>query len=157
MTDKIDPIRPTDENARALAASLVRNARFGSLGVLDPATSFPMVTRIATLWLDGAPHVLISTLSAHTTALSQDPRCSLLLGEPADKGDPLTHPRLTLQCRAKDADKAALKEAWLHAIPKAKLYYDFTDFRMMRLAVEDAHLNGGFGKAFHLTPEDLPT
>jgi hypothetical protein len=43
----IDPVRPTDDDARALARSLIEGARFGALGVTDPDTAAPMVTRIA--------------------------------------------------------------------------------------------------------------
>lgn len=152
-----NPIRPTDDDARRLAASLIQDARHAALGVIDPASQSPMVTRIAIGWLDAAPHILISELSQHTKALSQNPHCSVLVGEPLPKGDPLTHPRLTLQCTAQTAAKSALRDAWLGQHPKSKLYIDFTDFIMLRLTVTEAHLNGGFGKAFHLTPEDLPT
>lgn len=149
-----DPIRPTDDDARALAHTLLTEARHAALGVLDPASGGPLVTRIAVAWLN-APHILISDLSLHTKALSANSACSLLVGEPLPKGDPLTHPRLTLQCHAHPADKTALRGHWLALHPKSKLYYDFADFRMLRLSVTEAHLNGGFGKAFHLTPADL--
>ena len=155
MTDKINPIQPTDDDARALIRWLLAEARFGALAVRHPETGAPYVSRSATVALDEAPHLLISTLSLHTKALMADPQCSLLLGEPGDKGDPLTHPRMTVMGCAELADKAALKEAWLAAIPKAKLYYDFTDFQMWRITPETIHLNGGFGKAFELTPDDL--
>ena len=155
MPDKIDPIRPIDDDARTLAASLVRQARHGALGVITPDTGAPMVTRIACGWL-GAPHILISDLSVHTAALAANPACSLLIGEPGPKGDPLTHPRLTLQCRAVLASKVALRDTWLKLHPKSKLYFDFADFRMLRLEVQTAHLNGGFGKAFLLDTSDLP-
>jgi putative heme iron utilization protein len=62
---------------------------------------------------------------------------------------------MTVICTAELADKAALKADWLAVIPKAKLYYDFADFVMYRLNATEAHLNGGFGKAFHLTAEAL--
>ena len=154
--EKIDPIRPTDDDARALARGLIRDARFGALGVREPGTGMPMVTRIALVpGPDGLPLTLISTLSGHTGALDADPACSLLLGEPGAKGDPLTHPRLTLQARAEAADKAALRDHYLAHYPKAQLYFDFTDFRMVRFAPVAAYLNGGFGKAYTLTPEDL--
>jgi len=39
--------------------------------------------------------------------------------------------------------------------PKAQLYIGFADFSLLRLKVSAGHLNGGFGKAFVLTPEDL--
>lgn len=155
MSDKINPIRPTDDEARALARDLLAQARFGALAVTDPDTLTPYVSRISTVAMDTAPHILISTLSHHTKALQANPACSVLLGEPKDKGDPLTHPRMTIMARAKPADKAALRDAWLAAIPKAQLYYDFSDFMMFRLVPQEIHLNGGFGKAFELAPIDL--
>lgn len=150
-----NPIRPTDDEARATAKSLVVNARHAALGVLDPTTGTPMVSRVAITWLDSTLHILISDLSLHTKALAQNAACSLLVGEPLEKGDPLTHPRLTLQCNARPADKAVLRAGWLDQHPKAKLYIDFADFNILRLEVTAAYLNGGFGKAFHLTPADL--
>lgn len=151
-----DPIRPTDDEARALARGLIAEARHGALGVTDPDTGTPVVTRIAVVpGPDGLPLTLVSTLSSHTAALEAHPACSLLLGEPGPKGDPLTHPRLTLLAEAEAADKAALRSHYLGLYPKAQLYYDFTDFRMIRLRPRAALLNGGFGKAYRLTPEDL--
>lgn len=149
------PIRPTDDDARALAQYILASARNGALGVIEPQTGAPMVTRIATAWISEAPHILISELSQHTIALGENPSCSLLVGAVVPKGDPLNHPRLTVQSTARDANKAALRDAWLAKHPKAKLYIDFADFRMMRLEVQHAFLNGGFGRAFHLTADDL--
>ncbi|HID67192.1 MAG TPA: pyridoxamine 5-phosphate oxidase [Roseibacterium sp.] len=157
MTDKPkDPIRPTDDKARAQARFLINAARFAALAVLDPETGAPLVTRIALVpGPDGAPLTLVSTLSTHTGALDANPTCSLLIGEPGAKGDPLTHPRLSMQAEAMPADKAALKQHYLNLYPKAQLYYDFSDFRLIRFAPRSALLNGGFGKAFRLTNDDL--
>ncbi len=158
---KPDPIRPTDDEARVLARSLLDNARFAALGVLDPDTGAPMVTRIALArGPDGAPLTLISDLSAHTRALRADPRASLLVGEPGPRGDPLTHPRLTLQGRVAFVDRAGpdhggLRRTYLDQNPKAQLYIDFADFTLVRLDIAEAHLNGGFGKAYRLTAADL--
>ncbi len=153
---KIDPIRPTDDEARELARRLIREARYGALGVIDPDTGGPMVTRVALVPdPSGLPMTLISTLSTHTTALNANAGCSLLVGEPGLKGDPLTHPRLTLQANAIKADKDALKSHYLMLYPKAQLYFDFADFRLMRFEPVVGHLNGGFGKAFRLTRADL--
>jgi heme iron utilization protein len=155
------PIRPTDDEARRLARSLLDHAHFGSLGVIEPGTCAPMVTRIAVGTDDaGCPVSLVSDLSAHTRALTANPACSLLVGEPGDRGDPLTHPRLTLQARARFVRKGAegygtLRARWLDGHRKATLYVDFADFAFVVLEVEAAHLNGGFGRAFALTPRDL--
>ena len=158
MTERPDPIRPTDEEARVLARRLMEGADHGALAVIDPATGWPHVTRVAVAIVDAGPVTLISALSHHTGALRVDPRCSLLVGEPGPRGDPLTHPRLTLLAEARFADPAerpALREAWLERHPKAALYVDFTDFAFVRLAPAGAHLNGGFGRAYRLAAEDL--
>ena len=150
-----DPVRPTDDAARALARGLLAGARHGALATLDAASGLPHVARVA-VGHDGPDALLlVSTLSRHTQGLLADPRAALLLGEPGAKGDPLTHPRITLQGACTPADKAALREAWLRDHPKTALYYDFADFILLRLTVAQAHLNGGFGKAYRLTRDDL--
>ncbi|KQI72205.1 pyridoxamine 5-phosphate oxidase [Loktanella sp. 5RATIMAR09] len=150
-----DPINPTDDSARALAQDLLQNTRFAALAVTHPDSGAPYVARVAMLWHNGALLTLVSTLSLHTKALAANSACAALIGEPGDKGDPLTHPRMTVMCAAGEVDKSACKATWLAAIPKAKLYYDFSDFRMYALSVSEAHLNGGFGKAYSLGVDDL--
>jgi putative heme iron utilization protein len=149
-----DPFRPADDAARALARGLLAAARHGALGVVLPGGA-PLVSRVAVGTDGAAPLILVSTLAPHTEALLASPACSLLLGEPGTRGDPLSHPRLTLQARALRADKAALRDRWLAQHPKARLYYDFADFLLFRLEVDAAQLNGGFGRAYRLTPADL--
>ncbi|MEM1385739.1 MAG: pyridoxamine 5-phosphate oxidase [Pseudomonadota bacterium] len=158
---EINPIRETDAEARALGHQLLDEARFGALAVREPVTGVPHVTRIAVARAPhGQPLTLISDLSTHTRALKADPICSLLVGEPGERGDPLTHPRMTLVCKAvftphADPGYAPLRAHYLQAHPKAKLYIDFADFSFATLNVTRADLNGGFGKAFQLTPADL--
>ena len=153
--ERQDQIRPTDNEARDLARRLLHQARHGALAVLEPETGSPMVSRVAMSWDGEAALILVSTLALHTRGLLANPASSLLVGEPGPKGDPLTHPRLTLMTLAERANKAEHRGAWLAAHPKTTLYYDFADFVMLRLVVRAAHLNGGFGRAFRLTPEDL--
>ncbi len=150
-----DPINATDDEARAQAKAILRRTRFGALAVTHPETGLPYVARVALIWTDDALHGLISTLSTHTQALHADPNCAVLVGEPASKGDPLTHPRMTISAEASQTAKKPLREAWLAAIPKAQLYFEFTDFQMWRFAPVQIDLNGGFGKAYKLTPSDL--
>ena len=156
-----DPIRPTDDEARALARELIATARFAALGVTDPETGTPMVSRVSVVpGPDGLPLSLVSDLALHATALKADPACALLLGEPGPKGDPLTHPRLSLQASARfirhgEAGHEALAAHYLTLQPKAKLYIGFADFSLLRFEIRRGLLNGGFGRAFVLTPEDL--
>jgi heme oxygenase (biliverdin-IX-beta and delta-forming) len=160
MPEIASPIRPTDHEARQIAQGLIRHARFGSLAVLDPDNGLPHVTRVAVgTNPNGIPLTLISDLSFHTKALRQNSTCSLLLGEPETKGDPLIHPRITLQCSTvfllRDTlDHAKARTRYLAHQPKAKLYIDFADFNFVLFTIQSASLNGGFGKAYELTAKD---
>lgn len=154
-----ETIRPTDAEALKLADRLMRGSRHAALGVIDAETGFPAVSRtLVATDFDGVPAILVSALSQHTAALAGDGRTSLLFGEPG-KGDPLAHPRLTLTGRAeKIADgeqRARLRRRFLARHPKAALYIDFPDFGLFRIVPVAASLNGGFGKAYRFTAENL--
>lgn len=155
------PIRAATPEAIAQVKTLIQDARFCALAVIHPDTQMPHATRIALgTTPSGTPMTLISDLSLHTSALRENPNCSLLVGEPEDKGDPLTHPRVTLQATAQfiardQAIKAGLRAHYLTTHPKSKLYIDFADFNFVTFDILSADLNGGFGKAFSLTAQDL--
>ena len=161
MPDPIPPIRPTDDDARRLAHGLLRAATTAALAFTDPATGSPAISRIGiSLDPQGLPIALLSDLSAHTQALRAIPDCALLLGEPGPRGDPMASPRLSLTARAHfiaadDPTLPDLRQGWLATHPTAQLYIGFADFRFARFTVSAAFLNGGFGRAFRLTAEDL--
>lgn len=150
-----DPFQPFDAETSALVHQLLTGTRHAALGVIAPDSGQPTVTRIAFALLDNVPHTLVSDLSSHGAPLKAGGVASLLIGEPGPKGDPLTHPRLTLQVQPEEVDKPAARDAWLTVYPKAKLYYDFADFHLFRLTPLSGLLNGGFGKAWRLTDSDL--
>ncbi len=160
MSKETPLIRPTNDEARHIARGLIQHAHFGALAVLHPNTGLPHVTRIAVgTNSENIPLTLISNLSFHTTALHNNPYCSLLLGEPTIKGDPLTHPRITLTCKAgfvprNTPEHTQIRKHYLSHQPKAKLYIDFADFNFVLLNIQTANLNGGFGKAYDLSAED---
>ncbi|WP_266016813.1 HugZ family pyridoxamine 5'-phosphate oxidase [Brucella intermedia] len=155
-----NPIRPTTPEAIQLAKSLLRTSRYGAIAVFDAATGRPLASRVAVATdLDGTPLILVSGLAAHTPGLLANPACSLLLGE-VGKGDPLAHARVTLHCQAQKverthADYPRIRRRYLNHNPKGSLYVDLGDFAFFRLELESASLNGGFGKAFNLTRDDL--
>ncbi|GAA3867539.1 pyridoxamine 5-phosphate oxidase [Celeribacter arenosi] len=163
MSDKpTSPIRQTDDEARALAASILTGARIAALGLWDADAARPHVTRIAFVHdPDLGYFTLVSDLSKHASLMKQSPVASLLIGEAPDKGDPLAFPRLTLAADAafipRDArERVAMRALWLERHPKAALYIDFGDFNFVRFTPLGADLNGGFGKAFRLCKTDLP-
>ena len=158
----INPVRPTDDGARRLARTLIRTARHASLATLEGKDGFPSASLAALATdSDGTPHILMSRLSNHTRNLLADPRASLLIGD-IGKGDALAHPRITLFARARELKRASpehsrMRRRFLAKNPKAALYVDFGDFLFMAFDLERASLNGGFGKAFELTREDVLT
>ncbi|KRW93971.1 HugZ family protein [Paracoccus sp. MKU1] len=154
---KMDPIRETTDEARALARQLLEGARHASLGTLDPETGVPLVTRIALQTdADGAPLALLSGLAAHTRALATDPRAGLLVTADAAKGDAMTHARLSILGRAVPAEPDDGRRArWLEHDPKARVYLDLPDFRFWRIEPLSGLLNAGFGQAFRLLPPDM--
>ena len=161
MDQKKQTIRETDNEARALARRLISSSRYGSLAVLLPDGGHPFASRTAVANdIDRAPVILVSDLSGHTSGLKNDPRVSLLLGAPG-KGDPLAHPRITLQCKAerigRDEERhPRIRARFLRRHPKSALYADFGDFAFYRLTPASASLNGGFGKAYNLAPGGFP-
>ena len=152
MAEKPSVLRETDDEARKLARILLRSARSAALAVIEPASNgFPFVSRVLVgIDTDGTPVTLVSALSTHTQALAADNRCSLLSGE-VGKGDPLAHPRLTVQCEAEKIEYGHAPRRH----PKSELYIDFPDFTFFRLQPVKASLNGGFGRAYALDGKDL--
>jgi heme oxygenase (biliverdin-IX-beta and delta-forming) len=157
--DKKSPILPTDAAARSQARDLIRAARSAALAVLDDSGA-PHISRISFAATDAGLLSLMSSLATHTGALRRQPRCSLLLGDVPQKGDPLAYPRLTLSAQASFIGRDApahsqLRDLYLAQHPKSRLYADFDDFSFVRFEPLKAALNGGFGKAFELTRNDL--
>lgn len=160
MTKKIDPINKTDDQALELVQKLVVENRYAALAVNEPESNIPLVSRIAFAYCaNQGLFFAASDLSLHSKCLLLRDDCSLLIGE-AGKGDGLAHPRVTIVGKVSRMSndwtgRAQCREAFLARHPKAELYIDFADFGFYPLAVERAFLNGGFGKAYHLTKEDL--
>jgi hypothetical protein len=151
-----DRTLPPDAEARALARSLLA-ADHAALSFLDAADALPAVSRIALArGPDGAPMTLVSALAPHHAGLAAHPACALMVAAPADRGDPLTHPRLMLRATAAFvATTPALRSHWLAQRPKSAAWIDLPDFAFVRFAVSAALLNAGFARAFRLTPADL--
>ncbi|MCU0905390.1 MAG: pyridoxamine 5-phosphate oxidase [Tabrizicola sp.] len=160
MTTRPDPVQPADDDARALVHRLMTLGH-AALAWSDPDTGTPGISRIAFARDPEAGMLtLVSGLAPHFRALRDRPDCALMLGEVGEKGDPLTHPRLMIRARASfvaadDPARPGIRDRWLVRAPKATLYIDLPDFAFVRLTPVSALLNGGFARAFHVSPEDL--
>jgi heme oxygenase (biliverdin-IX-beta and delta-forming) len=153
---------PADFDPKALAKTLLRATRAGTLGTLDRNTGHPFASLVNVATdVDGSPLILISRLSTHTANLEADGRASVLLAE-TGKGDPLAHPRLTAlgvfaRVERDSADEARVRRRFLARHPKSELYAGFGDFSLWRMRLASAHLNGGFARAADLRATDVLT
>jgi heme iron utilization protein len=153
---------PADFDPVALAKTLLRATRAGTLGTLDRNTGHPFASLVNVATdVDGSPVILTSRLSSHTANLEHDGRASVLLAE-TGKGDPLAHPRLTVlgkfaRVERDTGDEVRVRRRFLARHPKSELYVGFGDFAFWRMSVASAHLNGGFARAADLCAADLLT
>lgn len=154
--------QPAGFDPHAVARTLLRATRTGTLSTLDRNTGYPFgsLVNVGTE-PDGSPVILISRLATHTANLEVDGRASLLLAE-MGKGDALAHPRLTMlgtfaPVTRESAEHAQARRRFLARHPKSELYANFPDFAFWRMAVVSAHLNGGFARAADLKPGDVLT
>ena len=153
---------PADFDPVALAKTLLRSVRGGTLGTLDRNTGHPFASLVNVATdVDGSPLILTSRLSTHTANLEADGRASVLLAE-TGKGDPLAHPRLTVlgdfaRVERESADAARVRRRFLARHPKSELYAGFGDFSFWCMRVASAHLNGGFARAADLKAAELLT
>ena len=104
---------------------------------------------------DLSPILLLSDMAEHTKAIKADDRVSLLFDGTGGLDQPLTGPRATVLGRAERTADERLKARFLARHPDAALYGGFKDFGFYRIAVERAHLVGGFGKIRWIGADEL--
>jgi putative heme iron utilization protein len=104
---------------------------------------------------DLSPILLLSELAEHTKAIQADGRVSLLFDGTVGLDQPLTGPRVTLLGHAAPTTDEPAKARFLARHPDAAMYAGFKDFHFYRVALERAHLVGGFGKIRWLDRAEL--
>lgn len=135
---------------------LLREARVASLGTLMPGgMPYVSLANIATAH-DGSPLLLISTLAVHTKNLLRDNRISLMVDE-RGQGNPLANGRLSITGTASRTEDSEDIRRYLARQPDAHVYAAIHDFGYYRMNVDGAHIVGGFGRIFDLTPAELLT
>lgn len=147
-----EPAAPPAFDHKGLIRHLVTSAKHATLATLT-ATGGPFASLVALGRDDDlCPIIITSHLSGHTGHMEQDQRVSLLVAE-MGKGDPLAHARVTLvglavQAKPGEALYEHLRVRYLADNPKAQLYVDLPGFWFWRIIPQHVALNGGFGKAW---------
>jgi putative heme iron utilization protein len=147
----------TDDMPRAVR-DLVRGLDRAALATALPveAGAWPYASLVlAAVDHDLSPILLLSDLAEHTKAIAADGRVSLLFDGTQGLEQPLTGPRVTLVGRANRTADERLARRFLARHPDAGMYAGFSDFHFYRVAVERAHLVGGFGKIRWLSAAEL--
>ena len=156
------------------ARFLLRQARYGALGTARHG--MPHVSLVAMASDQrGQPLLLLSDLARHAQNLGHDSRCSILVTQQqpsvwqphntvSDTPDntaqtePLTQSRVTISGQMALVDPDARpreQERFLARHPDAVHYAHFTDFKLYRLHVEEAHLVAGFGQIHDLSHHQI--
>lgn len=129
--------------------TLVSATHYASLSTLSedgqPWGSMVMYVPLA----DGSPVLCVSTLAEHGRNLERDPRASLVVAQTGVDGDPLAAGRVTLAgvvSRPEGDVLEAAREAYLAAVPAARVYAEFGDFSFWVLDVQRVRWVGGYGR-----------
>jgi putative heme iron utilization protein len=141
------------------ARTLVYLGRIGTLSTLSRKLSGHPFGSVMPYAIDaqGRPLLLISTMAMHTQNLLANPRCSLLVTQPAWTGDPLAAGRVTLMgegLRLAGTEVAAARESYLARHPNASYWVDFEDFSFYRLEIADIYFVGGFAAMDWVSAKD---
>ena len=144
-------------SAVAEAARLLLRHRWAALATEGPAASMVAYApgRDASLLL------YVSSLSAHTRRLAEQPRVALVVSEPDPGiGDPQTLARVSVTGSVRLIDRRdpgfpAAWEAYVAHLPDAAPRLALTDFSLFRVTVEEVRYVGGFARAGTITAEQL--
>ncbi len=152
-------------NERSQLARLARLAgekRWAALATVG-ADGLPMASMVGYV-TDGSPAVVylhLSRLAAHTGNLLANGGAALVVSEEDDgSADPQECARVTLQGKARavarDSDEYRRARAlYLQRLPASERLFDFPDFTLFRLEVDEARFVGGFGQARTFSAADL--
>jgi putative heme iron utilization protein len=155
--EELPPPRPPVAVDALLARRLVRAAREASLATVSDGQPFASLVTPACA-PDLSVLLWLSKLSGHTRHLMRDPRCSLLFVGRSAGANPQKRARVTVTGLAELIEGEAtadLKRLWLARHPYARLYAEFADFGLWRIAPKAALFVGGFARARPLAEEFL--
>lgn len=131
-------------------------ARATSIDVRHAGHPFVSLVAIA-VDARGRPLLLLSGLAEHTKNLAASPKASILVTDAPADGDPLARARVTLTgacARVAEAERDAVRDAYLARHPEASAWASFADFGFFRLEPEAIRVVAGFGRMAWLSSAD---
>ncbi|MDX2273123.1 MAG: pyridoxamine 5'-phosphate oxidase family protein [Cyanobacteriota bacterium] len=142
---------------------LITSESVASLAVLQEGSPLVTLVPYVVLWDPLRIYLLISDLSPHTAALRTDDRCSLLIHEPPQMGDPRSNhalARTTLQGRAsflvrREAVDLGVEALYRQKYEIADMILGLADFHFCQITPTTGTFIQGFGKAFQLQGSNL--
>jgi len=100
----------------------------------------------------------LSSLARHRKNILNQPNVGFMICTPeTEMQSPLALPRLNMQGKIElvpDAFLSAGKEAYIERIPDADPLFDFADFKLFQIVLNDMQWVGGFGSARKLSIEN---
>ena len=135
---------------------LVRAQRWAALATVERGE--PLASMVAYALMPDASGFLLhlSRLAPHTRNLLKAGRASLAISQnDPGEGDPQTLERVSLlgpvQPVVRDGrDYVSLRACYLERLPTAEPLFEFSDFVLFWVIVEEARYVGGFAQAFNL-------
>jgi len=129
-----------------LLLSQTKVAFLSTQGTLGPESSMAPFAIF-----EGKALLHLSQLAKHSKNIQQTPDIGLVVCTPETKGtSPLALPRISFTGRIEKVSPTNLvkaKSCYLAAIPDALLLFDFTDFTLYQLCINEVYWVGGFGSA----------
>lgn len=144
------------------ALTLISTHRWAALASVD-ARHRPCASMVAYSFEPDSVSLLLhlSSLARHTRNLLENPQASLVISEPeCIDSDPQTLARLSITGSAaiipKDGEAYQLaRRHYLQRLPDAAPRFDFADFSLFRLTIDDARFVGGFARAYRYSRDEL--
>lgn len=151
-----------DDSMRNRMQRLLRERRWAALATSDAAGT-PMASMVGYVMGNDnrVIYLHLSRLAAHTGNLLANGKAALVISEnDAEHGDPQELARVTLQGHvsvvARDSDEyRCARDRYLERLPASERLFEFPDFILFRLDVEQARFVGGFAQARSFSAAEL--
>lgn len=159
LFQEILPMTDDTSSPERIARGLLDRVGKASLATLHPQKCRPYTSLVLIAPdQDGSPVMMLSDLADHAKNLAAEGAASLLL-DGTSGAESLSGPRVSMEGEILRVEAAAeierLKSLFVARHDEARIYAQFSDFRMYKMQVNRLHLIAGFGQIHWLAAEDV--